>query len=112
MGDITPELVEAAKVRDGRIRLIGDAIAVENELRESPTIRHILRQVTTDADSAMEELADISPLDSVSVASLLVKIRTLVYIRRSLDALKRRADLAMHEVRLEDAALERDEREY
>lgn len=104
MSDITPELVEAAKARDSRIRLIGDAIAVEAEVRDSPTIRHVLRQITTDADSAMEELADVSPLDSANVARLLVKIQSYVYIRRSLEDLKRRAAVAAHEVHLEDAA--------
>src|SRR5579872_200015 len=102
---ITPEMVEAAKVRDGRIRLIGEAIAVEAEVRDSHTIRYLLRQVTTDSDAAMEELADISPLDSDNVARLLVTIRTYVYIRRSLEDLKRRAAVAAHEVHMEDAAV-------
>lgn len=105
MSDITPEIVEAAKVRDGRIRLIGEAIAVEAEMRDSSTIRHILRQITTDADRTMEELAEVSPLDSATIARLLVKVQTFVYIRRSLEDLKRRADLAAHEVHIEDAAV-------
>jgi len=104
MSDITPELVEASKARDSRMALIGEHFAVEAELRDSATIRHLLRQVTTDADNAMEELADVSPLDHEAVARLLVKIQSYVYIRRSLVTLKARAGAAMQEIRLEDAA--------
>jgi hypothetical protein len=104
LSDITPEMVEAAKSRDRRIGLIAEAFAVEAEVRDSPTIRYLLRQITTDSDRAMEELADISPLDHTIVAKLLVKIQSYVYIRRSLEDLKRRATVAAHEVHLEDAA--------
>lgn len=99
---ITPEMVDAAKTRDSRIRLIGEALAIQADMRDNETIKYILRQITTDADRAMEELAEVSPLDSSEVARLLVKIKTLVYIRTSLETLKRRAELAAVEIRLEE----------
>jgi hypothetical protein len=102
MSDITSELVEAAKSRDARLKLIAEGVTIQSEMRDSPTIRYILRQVTTDADSAMEELAETSPLDNVSIAKLLVKIQTYVYIRKSLENIQLRADLAAQQVRAED----------
>ena len=104
MSDISPDLIETAKSRDARFRIIDEGFAIQAEMRDSPTIRYLLRQVTADADAAMEEMADTSPLDSVAMARHLVKVKTLVYIRKSLLDIQQRAEMCAREVQAEDIA--------
>lgn len=101
MSDITPELIEERKQHDARIRIIEEGFAISAEMRDSPTIRYLLRRITTDADNAMEELAEISPLNSEAISALLVRIRAYVYIRRSLLEIKQRAEVAAQSVEQE-----------
>lgn len=104
MSDVPHDLIEAAKSRDARFRIIDEGFAVQAEMRDSPTIRYLLRKVTTDADAAMEELSETSPQDSVAIARLLVNVKTLVYIRKSLLDIQQRAEMCAREVQAEDIA--------
>ena len=104
MSDLPPDYVERLKLRDTRFAVLGEAIAVETELRDSHVIKTLLAAVRADADQAMEDLTDISPLASEALALQLVKISTLVYIRRTLNKVLRAGQVAEEAIRAEDQA--------
>lgn len=101
---ITHDMVEAAKARDARVRLIGEHFAIEQELRDSVALRAILRQITALHDNAVRQIADTSPHDTATIAELLVNIKTLFYIRDVFDNLRVRAQHAAQEIHVEDTA--------
>lgn len=72
---------------DSRFAAISRAIAIETDLRDNETIKAILGAVWKDSVQAMEELAETSPADLESISLLLVKVKTQVYIRRTLNAI-------------------------
>ena len=101
---ISPDLIETAKSRDARFRIIDEGFAIQAEMRNSPTILYLLRKVTKDSDDAVREMAGTSPLDSVAMARHLVKIQTLLYIQESLLDIQKRAEMMAREVQAEDIA--------
>lgn len=98
----SPELIEAYKARDKRIRMIDLGYAIQAELRDSAALKAMIAVVRDDADAAMEDLADLSPADQIAVSGALVRVRTLVYWRRTLNIILGHADHAEHQVRAED----------
>lgn len=102
MNDITPELIEFAKLRDTRFAVVSRAIAVETDLRDNHTIQILMSAVRADAEKAMEEIAEASPADTMLISTLLVKIRTLVYVRRTLNTILRMGAEAEATIRAED----------
>jgi len=100
---LTPDDIERLKSRDRRFSVLAQAIAIEQDLRDSPAIKAIMAAVRADADQAMEELADTSPHDTVTMSLHLVKIKTLVYMRRTLNTILRQGSAAEAAIRAEDA---------
>jgi hypothetical protein len=96
------DYVASAKLRDTRFALLSRAIAVETELRDSAVIGALMAAIRADADQAMEDLFDVSPLDTNAVAFHIVKVRTLVYTRRVLNAVLRQGQAAEASIRAED----------
>jgi len=96
------EYIADAKAADARFRILADAIAVECDMRDNITIRLLLTALDADSRRAMEELAETSPLDSNAVAFLLVRVRAFVYIRRILDDILRRGQVARQSIEAED----------
>lgn len=94
--------MEALQARDTRFRVLAEAIAIETELRDSPTIRALMDAVRLDAEQAMDEIILISPADQEQIAFHQVKIRTFRYIRQVLDLILRRGAVAEQDIRLED----------
>lgn len=103
------EDIDAAKMRDTRFAIIGRAIAIETDLRDNETIKALLGAARADADQAIEELSELSPTDINAVSLALVKIRTLVYIRRVLNIILQRGVVAERAIRAEDQVEQRDE---
>jgi hypothetical protein len=101
MSDID-EYIADAKASDARFRILADAIAVESDMRDNITIRLLLTALDADSRRAMEELAELSPLDSTAVAFCLVRVRSFVYIRRILDDIIRRGQVARQSIEAED----------
>jgi hypothetical protein len=99
-----PDYVADAVARDQRFAVLAQAIAVETDLRDNETIKAIMGAIRADADQAMEELATTSPADQSAIALLLVRISTLVYIRRTLNIVIRRGQAAEVAIRSEDQA--------
>ena len=102
------DYVEQAKARDTRFAILSRAIAVEGDLRDNETIKAIMASVREDADRAMDDLAEASPADQVGLAALLVRVKTLVYIRRTLNTILGQGLAAEQAIRAEDEA-QRDE---
>lgn len=109
MAEITPEMIDAAKSRDARIRMIDDGFAIEAEMRDNKTLNAILAKVRDDADRAMEDLAELSPHDTVAISRALVMVRSFVYIRRGIEDIFRRTQVAVQNLRDEDT-MRSDER--
>lgn len=99
---VTPEYIEAMKSRDSRFAMVERAIAIETDLRDNQTIKAIIGAIKADADQAMEDLADLSPADTVAVSGALVRVRTLVYMRRTLNAILQRGAVAEQSLSAED----------
>ena len=97
-------IVDEAMARDSRFAALGLAIALETDLRENDTIKVIMAAVRADADTAMDDLADMSPADTVGIAAALVKVRTLVYIRRTISTILNRGNAAEQSIRAQDEA--------
>jgi hypothetical protein len=96
-------MIEAAKSRDDRIKMIDEGFAIEAELRDNKTLNAILAKVRDDADRALEELSEISPHDTVAISRALVTIRAFVYIRRGIEDILRRTQMAVQSLREDDA---------
>lgn len=103
MTEITPEMMAAARSRDGRVRFIGEVFALEGELRDNRTSRAILAFIQRDAEDAMEEIADTSPADTVAVMKIFSRVRAHVFLRRSLMELIHRGETLAREVSEEDS---------
>lgn len=100
--DLPAEFMEMLKLRDRRFHFLEASIAIENDLKNNVVIRTLMDAVRKDADQAMEALSDCSPTDQIAVSQHLVKIRTLIYIRRTLDIVLRRGMAAEQAIRAED----------
>lgn len=94
--------VSEAIARDTRFAVLAQAIAVEGDLRDNETIKALLAAAEADAEDAMNELADISPENKVSLAALLVRVKTVVLLRGWLGAIIRRGQAAEQAIRADD----------
>jgi hypothetical protein len=107
--DDPTDYVEQAKSRDTRFSILATSIAVEADLRDNETIKAIMAAIRADADRAMDEISDISPGDTVAISQHLVKIRSFVYLRRTLETILTRGRIAEQEIRAQDRMLSDDE---
>jgi hypothetical protein len=98
--------VEAAKARDSRFSRVALGLAIEGELRDSPTLKLLLSAVKTDASDALRTLADVSPTDLNAVSKVVVRAQTLVYIGDVLDTILKRTRADIAELHAEDRASE------
>lgn len=99
---LSTEDLELLKLRDTRFAMLAQAIDVESELQNSAVIKTMMDAVRKDADQAMEDICDISPMDHAGMMLHLVKIRTLVYIRRTLNMVLQRGRVANQSIAAED----------
>src|ERR1700733_3370357 len=90
------------EARDTRFRILADSIAIETDLRDNPTIRALMEAVRQDAEQAMRDLVQISPLDATQIAAEQVKVRTLIYIEDAMNNVMRRGHMAEQAIRSED----------
>lgn len=105
--DLSDYTNQAARI-DPRFEAVAKMIPIESELRDSASLKALLSAVRADGEEAMKELAEVSPTNLDAVSSLLVKIRTLVYMRRVLDNILCQGAAAESSIRADDHR-ERDE---
>lgn len=73
--------VEMLKARDTRYRIIEQAIEIDREVSDSPTIRLIRAQASKEAAEALEALAFVTPTSTVEI----IKLQAVVYRARFID---------------------------
>ena len=100
----TFDYVEEAKARDSRFAILAHAIAVEADLRDNVTIKALFAAIREDAERAMEQLSETSPADVNAISLLLVRISTIVYIKRALNTIMTRGQVAENAIRMQDEA--------
>lgn len=105
----TAEDIEAIKSRDDRFMAVAKAIALENDLSGNQAVKVLMTAVREDAEEAFNDLPNLNPGDYAAVSLALVKIRTLVYIRRVLNIILQRGVVAEQAIRAEDQMEQRDE---
>lgn len=103
-----PDLVAAIITRDKRFATLHEAIAVEGDMRDNPTIKAFIAAIRANADLAMLELADTSPVDTKAVSALMVRVRAYVEIKRMIEMILQRGKNAEHEIRMEDQRFDAD----
>ena len=94
--------------KDQRFAAVADAVALENDLGNSPTIKALLGAVRYDADRAFREIGSANPADTMAVSVLIVRIQTLFYVQHVLDTVLKRGVVAEREIRADDEARERE----
>jgi hypothetical protein len=104
----TTELPESA-LRDTRFARIHHALGIQADLRDNDTIKAIMGAVRFDADAALDELVDLAPTDVNAISAALVRIRTLVYIRRTISNILTQGDHAQRSIMDEDQARQMEE---
>lgn len=100
--DPTTDYVELAVSRDQRFRDLQEAIAVEHDLTGNRTIMALMKAVRADADLAMAELMDTSPLDSLAIGLISSRVRAYGWIKRTLETILTRGKIAEAEIRSQD----------
>jgi hypothetical protein len=106
---ITQDYIADVIAKDQRFAAVADAIALENDLRESSAIKALLSAVRRDADQAFREVGSANPSDTMAVSVLIVRIQTLFYIQHVLDAVLKRGAVAESAIRADDEARAREE---
>lgn len=104
MSDSPEDHISEAVARDRRFAAVAKMLNVQKELRDSETLKALMGAVRQDADKAMDDLADTSPADQAAIALLLVKVSTLVYIRRTLNVIFQHGRAAEQHIEAEDHA--------
>ena len=105
----SPDYITDVIAKDQRFAAVAAALALEQDLRESVAIKTLLSAVRDDAERAFDELGRANPGDTTVMADLLVRIRTLFYIRDRLNAVIRRGQSAEQAIRSDDEMREREE---
>lgn len=96
------DLIAAVVSRDQRFAALHQAIAVEADLQSNATIRAFTAAIRANADVAMLELADMSPLDTAAVSAAMVKIKAYVELKRMIEFILNRGRNAEAEIKMED----------
>lgn len=102
MSDDLTDYVSLAVMRDQRFRDLQESIAIEHDMSGNRTIMALLRAVKADADAAMSELGDTSPLDTKAIALLSVRVGVYIKIKRYLETILTRGRIAEAEIRAQD----------
>lgn len=93
--------------------MLQEAIAVEADMRDNATIKAFIAFIRSDAESAMIELTEISPLNSKAVAAHMVRVRAYASLKRMIETILTRGKIAEQEIRQSDdgRSWEQDETE-
>lgn len=103
------DFVSLAISRDKRFAVLQEAIAVEADMRDNPTIKALIAFLRADAELAMAELAETSPLDSNAIASIAARVKSYTSVKRIIETILTRGKIAEHEIRQQDAQFGSDD---
>lgn len=99
---VDPDFVALTVSRDQRFAVLQEAIAVEADMRDNATIKAFIAYVRVDAELAMAELAETSPLDSKAVSMIATRVRAYTSLKRLLETILTRGKMAEEEIRQQD----------
>ena len=94
MSDAPEEYVRAAVARDSRFRDLQNALAVENDIENNQTVKMLLSAFRADADLAMLELVETSPVDAKAISLISVRVGVYVKTKRILETVLTRGKIA------------------
>lgn len=79
-------------------------------MRDNATIKALNAAIRADAELAMMELVETSPVDAKAVSSLMVRVRAYTSLKRYIEGVLQRGKDAEHAIRMEDqmSGLEND----
>lgn len=109
MSDAPAPEVQESILRDTRFARVYLALGIQEDLRDNNTIKAIMASVRADSDQALDELVDLAPTDANAISGALVRIRTLVYIRRCISNILSHGDAAQRSIMDEDQSRERED---
>lgn len=96
------DIIAQRVAHDKRFAQLQEAIAVERDMRENATIRALSAAIRADADLAMSELTSVSPLQSIEVAAIMVRVGTYTSLKRYLEMILLRGKHAEESIRVEN----------
>lgn len=105
-----PDYVALAVSRDQRFRDLQEAVAIEHDLSGNRTVVALMRAVKAEAELAMADLADTSPLDTQAIGLISSRVRSYTWIKRTLETILTRGKIAEAEIRAQDTQYAPDER--
>jgi hypothetical protein len=97
-----PDLIALAVSRDQRFAVLQQAIAVEADMRDNPTIRALTAAIRADAELAMAELAEISPVDTKAISLIAIRVKAYTSLKRYIEAILTRGKIAEQDIRMQD----------
>lgn len=97
-----PDLIALAVSRDQRFAALHQAIAVEADMRDNATIRALTAAIRADAELAMAELADTSPVDAKAVSLIATRVRAYTSLKRYIETILTRGKIAEQDIRMQD----------
>lgn len=106
---MSDDIIAQAIPRDRRFADLQLAIATEADQRDSPVFRAFLGYLRADAELAMSELSETSPLDSKAIGLLSSRVRAYATVKRMIETILTRGKIAEAEIRQQDTQYSDDE---
>ena len=98
MSEPTREEVEAAIANDRRFAVIDMGAAVAAELRDSNGLKLFLASLRREAEDALVEFADANIANMTEIVPLQVKVRSIVFLNRTIEQLMAQAATAEQQI--------------
>lgn len=106
MTDVTQEQIQAAIASDRRFALIEMASALAAELRDSKALHVFLMALRKDAEDALVDFADANIANAHEIMPLQVRVRTIVFLNRTIEEIMNSAKNAEDHLMNESAVNE------
>jgi hypothetical protein len=87
MTEVTQEQIQSAIMSDKRYALISMAAAVAGELRDSKALHIFMMALRKEAEDALVEFADANIANSHEIMPLQVRVKTIVFLNRTIEEL-------------------------
>lgn len=98
MTEVTQEDIQAAILSDKRYAIIDMSAAVAGELRESAGLKLFLASLRKEAEDALVEFADANVANLSEIVPLQVRVKSIVFLNRTIEQLLIQGNKAEFEV--------------
>lgn len=96
------EYIERRKALDGRLKAVDIMLQIEQEMRDSISLKMILAAAAEDAEKAMEELAEVDPTDTKKIIACQARVYRAKFISQTLGGYIQTGQLAENSLRQDD----------